>query len=553
MAVGLACAPGLAGAAEPAARISGIWMMGQSLCDGSESLPVVTPADSGWGNLAFRRGVRTWLPNDHPAAPEQRAADLFSLVPLRAEVNGGLGETVANGMADHWQAARMVNDKTQVPKATNRFLVACAGQGGRQIQELSSADLSTDARTPEPKRHGGGYYRTSLDDARRAVEKAKAAGAEFRIAALYWMQGEGNGGPTGGLVPTRWDTEMPRAQGLAWYRDQLMAYHRQWSADLCAITGQKGELPMFVYQTLGPAGEAQMMAADADAHLYLVGPHYAVPSAINSRTKPDRHGDPIHLSADGERWWGEQVGKVMKRVLDDGEDWQPLRPRHARLDASRDSLVIEFTVPRPPLVLDTAFLARQQISTSGGYTSLAGFRVHDDGGRPVTLAGVKVIAPAQVRLQFAQPLAAGRSCRVSYGHSSAGVLGKIAAIRKGSEQTEELVLTGGVTESVKQLTTEGAFLVLNLSGPPSRVPVRQVREEQGAAVLCYEPKELRDGRPFVVGQELMAARAFSYGNLRDSDGERAVFSFADETYGARSGQAYPLWNWCVLFSDLAAE
>lgn len=519
--------------------------MGQSLCDGSESLPIVTSADTGWGNWAFQRGVRTWLPSDHPAAPDQRAADSFALVPLLAGTNGGLGETVANGMADHWQAARCDHNHARAAKAAAPFLVACAGQGGRQIQELSGADLSTDARTPESRRHGGGYYRTSLDDARRAVVQAKAVGADFRIAALYWMQGEGNGGPSGGIVPTRWDAELPRTEGRAWYRDQLMAYRRQWSADLCAITGQCEELKMFTYQTLGPAGEAQLMAADADANIIMVGPHYAVPSAINSRTKPGRHGDPIHLSADGERWWGEQVGKVMHRVLDGAEDWLPLRPRNAKLEATRDSILIEFTVPQPPLVLDTTFLPRQEIVTGGGFTSLAGFRVHDSTGRSLSLTAVEVVAPSQVRLRLEHPLPAGKTCRVGYGHPFAGALGRVAAMRAG-----ELVLSGGVTECLKLLMNEGAFIAVSTSGPATRVPVRSVRAEDGAAVLSYEPSELREGRLFEVGQELMAMRAFSYGNLRDSDDERSVFTFADTAYGARAGQPYPLWNWCVLFDGL---
>lgn len=539
---------GLAGAVDSTPAISGIWMMGQSLCDGSESLPIVTSADTGWGNRAFQRGVRTWLASDHPAAPDQRAIDSFQLVPLLAQKNGGLGETIANGMADHWQSLRFDNNKARAAQSASRFLVACAGQGGRQIQELSSADLSTDARTPESRRHGGGYYRTSLDDARRAVAQAKAAGSSFQIAALYWMQGEGNGGPTGGIVPTRWDAELPRAQGLAWYRDQLIAYRRQWSADLCAITGQKTELPLFTYQTLGPAGEAQLMAADADKNIVMVGSHYAVPSAINSRTKPGRHGDPIHLSADGERWWGEQVGKVMHRVLDRGERWQPLRPQKASLETTRDTILVSFTVPRPPLVLDATFIPRQEIAANGTFTSLAGFRVHDSTGAAVTLTSIEVVAPAQVRIHLAAPLAAGKTGRLSYGHPYAGSLGKVASVRAG-----ELLISVGLTEPIKQLMNEGAFLAVTTTGPVARVPVRSVREENGAAVLSYDPAELRDGRPFEPGQDLVAMRSFSYGNLRDSDDERSVFTFTDPAYGTRAGQPYPLWNWCVLFSDLSVE
>lgn len=540
-------------AADSAPPLAGIWMMGQSLCDGSESLPVVTTDGSGWGNVMFRRGVRTWLPMDNPGTPEKRAAELFGLVPLRAQVNGGLGETVANGMADHWKAALVDFDQARAANAGPRFLVACAGQGGRQIQELSSADLSTDARTPESRRHGGGYYKTSLDDARRAMEQARVAGASFRIAALYWMQGEGNGGPTGGIVPTRWDAELSRKEGFAWYRDQLIAYRRQWSADLGAITGQRGELPMFTYQTLGPAGEAQLMAADADAAIHLVGPHYAVPSAINSVYPPGRHGDAIHLAADGERWWGEQVGKVMHRVLNEKEDWQPLRPRRAKLEAARDSVVVEFAVPRPPLVIDTSFLARQEIAIEGGFSSLAGFQVRGGGGQALTLTAVEVASPTSLRIRLAKALSAGETCRVNYGHPLVASLGSIATLREGPDRTEEVVLRDRFADSLKPLTDEGAFLATNTTGTPTRVPVRAVTEENGVAVLRYDPRELRNGTRFEPGQTVTAQRPFSYGNLRDSDPERSVYTFGDAGYGTRKGRAYPLWNWCVLFSEFEVE
>ena len=62
----------LLGAPALAADISGIWMMGQSLGDGSESLPVVSTEGSRWGNLMFERGVRTWLTKDNSATPEKR-------------------------------------------------------------------------------------------------------------------------------------------------------------------------------------------------------------------------------------------------------------------------------------------------------------------------------------------------------------------------------------------------------------------------------------------------------------------------------------------------
>lgn len=121
--------------AGPEPGISCIWMMGQSLCDGSESLPVVTADETGWGNLAFQRGVRTWLPKDNSATPDLRPAELFKLVPLRAQANGGLGETVANGMADHWQYGRFGSDKAGAAQATSRFLGLGRSEQGRTQRE----------------------------------------------------------------------------------------------------------------------------------------------------------------------------------------------------------------------------------------------------------------------------------------------------------------------------------------------------------------------------------------------------------------------------------
>ena len=531
----------------------GLWLMGQSLCDGSESLPVVTSVDTGWGNVAFKRGVRTWVAGDHDASPEERPADQFVFVPLTAKENGALGETMANGLADHLKAAVLAEGDKRKKAYTPPFLVAYAGQGGRMIEELSPADQSTDARTPAVKRGAGGFYKTSLDDARRAVKQAKAQGKDFAVAALVWMQGEANGGPTGGINPSRWEAELPRPAGQEWYRDHLMSYRKQWVHDLRAITGQKGEIPMFTYQTLGPAGEAQVMAADSDPNIYMVGPHYMVPSAINSR-RAGRHGDAIHLAADGERWYGEQVAKVVHRVLQEGEAWQPLRLRKAWIDPARTSVLMDFAVPRAPLVLDDDFLPREHTEVSGGFSSLRGFQIRNAAGGVPLIRSVEIESPTQVRIRLAAPLTTGTEYTISYGLPYAGKVGVITAVRAGpvveNQPTTELVVQGNLEAPLKLLIDEGAFWVANTptGAAFAQAPVRSVRVENGATVLGFEDRERRDKTDFAVGQTLNALRPFAYGNLRDSDPERALYSFADTTYGRRAGQPYRLWNWCLLFS-----
>jgi hypothetical protein len=223
------------------------------------------------------------------------------------------------------------------------------------------------------------------------------------------------------------------------------------------------------------------------------------------------------------------------------------------LEAGRESIVIMFIVPRPPLVIDTTFIARQEVAIEGGFTSLAGFRMRGGDGRTLTLSSIDIVSPTSVRIRFAKALPAGEQCRVSYGHPFSSALGTIAAIQKASNGDEEMVLTRSFAKELKPLSDEGAFFVTNTSGTNTRVPIRGVREEKGVSVLRYEPRELRNETPFSVGQAVVAQRAFSYGNLRDSDPERSVYTFGDASYGTRAGQVYPLWNWCVLFSDYDVE
>jgi hypothetical protein len=287
----------------------------------------------------------------------------------------------------------------------------------------------------------------------------------------------------------------------------------------------------------------------------MVGPHYAVPSAINSRYA-GRYGDPIHMSADGERWYGEQVGKVVHRVLTEGEAWQPLRPRKAWIATSRTSVLVDFQVPRPPLVLDETFLPREQYPLGDGFHSLYGFQIRDAARAVSAITAVEVESPTLVRIRLAAPLKAGSSFTLSYGLPYAGQVGTIAAIRKGhavaDQPTTELLLDRNVGDRLKPLIAEGAFYVTNmLTGDDyARAPIRYVSEDDGITILRFENRERRNNTDFAVGQTLTTLRPFSFGNLRDSDPEKAIYQFADAAYGTRAGQSYPLWNWCVLFNQL---
>jgi len=242
-------------------------------------------------------------------------------------------------------------------------------------------------------------------------------------------------------------------------------------------------------------------------------------------------------------------------VLEKGEAWQPLRPRRAVLDAARSSVLVTFLVPRPPLVLEDAFLPQEHSEMPGGHSSLEGFQLRDAKGAVLALKEVTTAAPDKLRLVLASPLPAGARCTLSYGLPNTGQIGVISAVRKGPsagpQPTTELVIPGALPAALEQLMDEGAFTIGNgIAGEAyAQAVIRHARAEAGSTVLRFEDRELRNGVPFAVGQTVTAGRPFQYGNLRDSDPETALYSFADDAYGRRAGKKYPLWNWCILFSQ----
>jgi hypothetical protein len=250
------------------------------------------------------------------------------------------------------------------------------------------------------------------------------------------------------------------------------------------------------------------------------------------------------------------MGKVIFEVTQRHAEWTPLRPTKANVEPSRTSVLVEFHVPRPPLVVDETFLPRQESAMSGGYSSLHGFQLRDDKGVAYPISKLEVEGTTRLRLHFANALPTGGKFVINYGHPNAGELGAIAAFRQGpvvgGQPTMEMILEGDLSKRLKPLTDEGAFFVTNtVSGrAATRVPIRNVRYEAGDTFLRFETRELRNGVAFNAGQSIVAQRPFSYGNLRDSDDSSAMTAqvFGDASYGTRAGQPYPLWNWCVLFS-----
>ncbi len=397
---------------------------GQSNAAGDDAYPVVSPTPTAYGNLQFARGMFTWT-GPHP---ELRAASDFAFVGLHSvDLNNGNGELIANGLADQYTAT------TGTPAS---ILFSFAGQGSKRLREISIQDEAADPRALN--RTEGGYYRTMVDDVRRAKAQAERIGATYSVLAATIMQGEKNNDQT----VSDWIDPMPLDTFTAVYAQDLIDLKDAFNVDVQKITGQTRRVPLYTYQTcIAISGQAQLLAATLDPEIVLVSPSYYMAPASTVTWFRDQPGSYLHLTGDSQRWLGNQFAKVIKRVQE-GERWQTLRPLQAQASSDRLMVTVRFHVPRPPLVLDTEWLA----AAPG-----AGFRI----------AGV----------------------------------------------------------DVTHAEVDGDAVRLALSAP---LPAR--------ATLEYA--------------HYMTEQVLPWGNLRDSDPERSIHTFA---YGPHAGQPYPLWNWAVAF------
>lgn len=394
----------------------------------------------------------------------------------------------------------------------------------------------------------GGYYATALDDVTRAKAAALATGKTYSVSWVRWMQGERNSD----LYLFETDASpVAMSAAISDYKTRLLLLAGDFDADIRAITGQTRRIPFLTYQTnYHPAAEAQLQAAAASRDVIMIGPHYAVPSAINAANfiaGTWNWGATIHLSPDGQRWFGEMSAKVGYRVLFEGEAWEPLRPIAAR-EIDSVTIDVDFNVPRGPLVLDTSWFAK---ITGWGFHVYNG-SVDSPANIAAPTAAV-VTGPQTVRFTFASAIpadaiiATGRYSTYDLGISPAvTAVGTGTTAPLGGYPRYTLTLAGDLSAKLAPLIAEGAFTIA-ASGGKTGV-IRSVAFGANT-VLTGETREL-GGAAFAVSDVLTFGAAFARTNLRDSDPAASINVFGDATSGTRAGQAYPMWNWCVLFAGM---
>jgi hypothetical protein len=361
---------------------------GQSLSTGQEGWPSLSKV-ARFGNLMLGGSVRPvdtdgsdFIPFDGDvlrplAATVQSGSTLLSdqQVSDLSAGNQALGETVCEGMTNF--AKKLHNRALQISNDPNRlFVTTNNGVSGKTIEQLSKVNTQNSTNR----------YGRYLDALTRIKAIADSQGESYGVTGIVWMQGEYNYRDFGGS----WDKES--------YKTLLTQLRLDMLSDAKAVTGQEDNPAFFTYQTGAGytrdedsagnpglhVGMAQWEFSQENTDSYLVGPVYPY---------TDKGG---HMDSNGYRWYGQQLGKVYHKVVNQGQDWRPLSP--IRTNLIGQAVYIDFHVPEPPLVFDLPYV----IGSATDYED-KGFKVTDDNGQ-VGITSVEIIGETIVKLSLARAM-----------------------------------------------------------------------------------------------------------------------------------------------------
>lgn len=251
-----------------------------------------------------------------------------------------------------------------------KMLASANGQGGSAIEQLSK-DWA------EGLLAGKNAYDTFvtglLTDTAAA---ATAAGKTLVCPAIMWMQGEANsvefwGDNMDGTTPSGTPDHTK-----AGYKAKLLALKNDMQADIMAAYSQEKK-PLFIMYVPG-----QHHTRDFDVPIQMAFIEFMQENddvIISNPTYPSPDFGS-HLTSNGYRMLGEVFAKQLYYALIKGEKRQPLRPR--KISKTSNKVIIDFLVPKPPLVLDlfTVYEVDNygfQIKDDAGYKTISSIVVKD--------------------------------------------------------------------------------------------------------------------------------------------------------------------------------
>lgn len=355
---------------------------GQSLSSGWEGWPSLS-REQFYDLVMMGRSVQPqgqssafWLPmGDDPALQPMvstvRGVTAQLLTPAQqAALSPGAvncGETPLEGSNNHLRRAYLLRYGHGLAGDPDHLWVAAAdGVGARSIAQLSpGADPDLFQR-----------YR---DTVTLAQAQAVALGKTFAVGDQIIIQGEEDYS-----LGTTYEA----------YRDGLKAYIQARRDYAASIDGQVGIVPVFIVQTGGRfVSDAQQLAIGR-AQIAVAREMDGVFIVSSTSPYPDKNG---HLSSNGYRWMGNQIGKVRARVHLDREGWMGTHVK--RWEYRGRTLIGLFHAPVPPLQFARPYTIW---AVSNAYTSPSrGIYATDEQGE-MTIDQVEIVEDVLVSARMSR-------------------------------------------------------------------------------------------------------------------------------------------------------
>ena len=296
-----------------------------------------------------------------------------------SETGGSHGETIAKAFAD--ELKRRYNERTRQQNNTDHiFGVSCCGVSGAAISDLT-------------KGAAAGYYNRFLTALSGVAAAAAAAGYEWEVGGLIYMQGEQDNGTT---------TEI--------YLPKLQAMYDNMIADAMAASGQKTK-PIFLLNQIGSSFisgrnfgvvEAQRQFVENNPLAFMMGSYAGLPNPVD------------HLFANSYRWFGAQFAKLADRVMwgNDEANFQMVAAYW-----SGNTAYAGFSTRVPPLKFESAYV----VFTETMYAD-KGITVSDGSG---VLTGtdltVSIVSDNVIKIVAGRTLSGTVTIMLGDGTSHAGV------------------------------------------------------------------------------------------------------------------------------------
>lgn len=251
------------------------------------------------------------------------------------------------------QLAAQLNRIRGIPKDA-AMLVSCHGRGGYTIAQLSKGTL---------------YYSNMMTAITAAKAECDRRGVGYEVPFMHFRQGEAN-----------------REAAAGYYYGMLQQLQSDFEADVKAITGQAGRIPLIIeqlsnitsyagYTTSNVIFEELQVSLDFPDRFICSGPSYHLEHAT----------DGTHMKAPEYMRLGCGDARAAKGVLEGGR-FIPVSATTAK--RSGNKVLLDFYVPFPPLVFDTV-----NVLDPGNY----GFRWVDSTSS-ASVTAVRLSGPAQVEL-----------------------------------------------------------------------------------------------------------------------------------------------------------